>query len=34
MPVFHSSEWQSRFKKFTEQQISLLDGRVRGSERA
>jgi formate dehydrogenase major subunit len=29
MPVFHSSEWQSRFQKFTEQQISLLDARER-----
>ena len=29
MPVFHSSEWQSRFKQFTEQQLSLLDARER-----
>jgi hypothetical protein len=25
MPVFHSSEWQSRVKQFTAQQTSLLD---------
>jgi hypothetical protein len=25
MPVFHSSEWQSRFKQFTREQLSLLD---------
>jgi formate dehydrogenase major subunit len=24
MPVFHSSEWQQRFRKFTEQQLGLL----------
>ena len=29
MPVFHSSEWQSRFKQFTEQQLALLDARER-----
>ncbi len=29
MPVFHSSEWQSRFKRFTEQQLGLLDARER-----
>jgi formate dehydrogenase major subunit len=29
MPVFHSSEWQARHKRFTEQQLALLDGRRR-----
>ena len=24
MPVFHSSEWQKRFKLFTEEQLALL----------
>ena len=33
MPVFHSSEWQSRFKRFTEQQLSLLDAPSSGHER-
>ncbi len=28
-PVFHSSEWQSRFKEFTEEQLALLDARRR-----
>jgi formate dehydrogenase major subunit len=30
MPVFHSSEWQKRYRKFSEQQIALL-GRDGGS---
>jgi formate dehydrogenase major subunit len=29
MPVFHSSEWQARHKRFTEQQLALLDARQR-----
>ena len=29
MPVFHPSEWQSRFKQFTKEQLSLLDARER-----
>ena len=27
MPVFHPSEWQQRFKQFSELQQELLDGR-------
>jgi hypothetical protein len=32
MPVFHSSEWQARHKRFTEQQLALLDARERESQ--
>jgi formate dehydrogenase major subunit len=27
MPVFHTSEWQSRFRKFSEEQLALLHQR-------
>jgi formate dehydrogenase major subunit len=27
MPVFHTSEWQSRFRKFSEEQLALLNQR-------
>ncbi len=28
MPVFRSSEWQNRFKQFTEEQLALLEQRI------
>ena len=28
MPVFRSSEWQNRFKQFTDEQLALLDQRI------
>ena len=34
MPVFASSEWQQRFHKFTDEQVSLLPGRERKREPA